>query len=238
MLMKRGICYGVSVGPGDPELITRKALEVINSSDVIFLPTYPKENCKVYQIIKGALPEISESKYICIDTKGMADPSLQADRYDTLACEVKKYLDDGKSVAFPALGEVSLYSTFFYVHERLISDGYMCETLSGVSSVQEIANRVGISLAQGDEEIHIFPNTEKLDERLCMPGTKVFMKPKGNFSETIGIIKEYVNEHTYANAYGVSNCGTDKETIATCADELDRLSGYMTVLIVKESGRK
>lgn len=231
--MNKGICFGVSVGPGDPELLTLKAVKVLMEADVIFLPSAPKENCKVYRIIKEALPDIDEDKYVCVVTGKMANPKMQGERYDTLACQVQKYLDDGKNVAFPALGEVCIYSTYFYVHERLVSNGYECRLLSGVSSIQEIADRLKISLAQDDTQIHIFPDTRDLEERLKVPGTKVFMKPKSDLQNTVQVIKEYVLRNQNTECYGMSNCGTDTEIIASGVDELHKLSGYMTVIIVK-----
>lgn len=231
--MKKGICYGVSVGPGDPELITIKAHRILNSADIIFLPSAPKENCKVYHIIKGAFQDIDEERIVCVDTKGMADPKVQSERYDILANEVSKLLDEGKNVAFPALGEVCLYSTYFYVHERLVNRGYECRLISGISSVQETANRLMFSLAQNDEQVHIFPDTNDFEEKVSMPGTKVFMKPKSDLEETVAKIKKYVENNSEAKAFGVSNLGTEKEIIASNVNELENLKGYMSVLIVK-----
>ena len=230
--MEKGICYGVSVGPGDPELLTIKAINQIKSSDIIFLPSYPKEDCRVYKIIKAALPEISEEKYRCINTKGMADPKTQDERYEILAKEVAGILDSGKTVAFPALGEVCLYSTYFYVHTRLVKMGYDCRLISGISSVQASFDKLLISMAQGDEQVHIFPDTKDLNSRLSMNGTKIFMKPKGNLEETIANIRKYSENHPDLRAYGISNYGNENEIIAGSIDELEKLSGYMTVIIV------
>lgn len=231
--MNKGKCYGVSVGPGDPKLITYKAGDILKSADVIFLPSAPKEKCRVYQIIKASEIDIPEDKFICVNTKEMADPSVQGERYDILTEKVSELLDKGYNVAFPALGEVCLYSTYMYVEMRLIHKGYVCENISGISSVQETANRLLISLAQGDEEVHIFPDTKNLATDLLAKGTKVFMKPKSNLDETIAKIKEYASNNTETEVYGISNCGCDNEIVAHNIDELNKLSGYMTVIIVK-----
>lgn len=228
-----GICYGVSVGPGDPELITKKAYGIIESSDVIFLPSSPKENCRVYQIIKGAFDDIDEDKFICIDTAPMADPKNQSERYDILAAEVSKLLDAGKKVSFPALGEVSIYSTYAYVHERLISKGYESKLISGISSIQEIADRLSMPLVMGDEQLHVFPDSDNINEKLKLSGTKIFMKPKGDLQDMVSIIKEHVSKTQESIAAGISNCGTAKEIVASRTEELCKLSGYMTVIIVK-----
>lgn len=231
--MSKGKCYGVSVGPGAPDLLTIRVVNTIRKADIIFLPSAPKETCKVYQIIKGALPDLDEDKYVCVETDKMADPKSQGERYDLLAKKVSEYLDKGLNVAFPALGEVCLYSTYMYVYVRLSNLGYECENISGVSSVQETANRMMISLAQGDEEVHVFPDTNNLKEKLHMPGTKVFMKPKGDLNSVISEIKEYVNSHPKTEAYGISRCGAENEVLAKSFKELDMLNGYMTVIIVK-----
>lgn len=236
--MNKGMCFGVSLGPGDPWLITFMAAKTIEQADVIFLPSAPKENCKVYKIIQDAISEglikdISDDKFVCIDTKPMADPKTQGDRYDILAKNVAKLLDEGKNVAFPALGEASLYSTYFYVHERLIERGYRLKVLSGISSVQEICDRLSIALAKGDEQVHIYPDTNELNERLKANGTKIFMKPKSDLAQTVRHIQEYIVRNPDTKAYGISNCGLENEIIAFNKDELDKLSGYMSVLIVK-----
>lgn len=231
--MKKGKCFGVSVGPGDPRLMTIKSRDIIDRADIIFLPSAPKENCRVYQIIKSGMPEISEDKYACVETAGMADPETQSKRYDILAENVAKYLDEGKDVAFPALGEVNLYSTYAYVFKRLKKLGYECENISGISSVQETCNRLLISLAEGKEQVHIFPDTDNIKEKLLMPGTKVFMKPKGDLDDTINTIIDFSKEHEGVSAYGISNCGTPNEIKADSVDDLRLLNGYMTVIIVK-----
>ena len=221
------------MGPGDPELMTLKAVNILKSADVVFLPSAPKENCRVYIILKAAMPDFDEEKIVCVDTDGMNDPKLQGERYDILAEHVSDFLDKGKTVAFPALGEVSLYSTYMYVCERLMASGYRCENVSGISSVQETVNRLNKALAEGDDQVHVFPDTKDIQSKLSMPGTKLFMKPKGNLPETVKIISEYIQSHPETEAFGISNCGTDKEIIAKDISSLSNLSGYMSVIIVK-----
>lgn len=233
-MSKKGICYGVSVGPGDPELITIRAFNTIKNADCIFLPNAPKEDCRVYQIIKGAFPEIDEKNIVCDMGSKMTNPSMAGERYDRLSKCVEEYLDDGYSVAFPALGAVALYSTFMYVHERLVRDGYTCELISGVSSIQETVRTFSMSIAQGDEEVHVFPDAENLNEKLSLNGTKVFMKPKGSLSDFTEKIVDYCINNPHAAAYGVSNLGTNKEIVAHGYGELCKLQGYMTVIIVKD----
>ena len=231
--MKKGTIYGVSVGPGNPLLLTQLAINTILSADIIFLPTAPKENCRAYKIIKAAIPEIDEEKILCVETADMANPELQGKRYDTLADEIKKLSDKGKSVAFLALGEVSLYSTFIYVQDRLLLAGYKVELVSGISSIQEAVNTLCTYIAKGDEEVHIFPNCNNMQEKLSYSGTKVFMKPKGELDNIIKEIELYANNRPDVKAFGVSQIGTENEIIADSVAELKKLKGYMTLFVVR-----
>ena len=61
-----GILYGIGVGPGAPELMTLKALRCIRESDVIILPSAPKEECYAYQIVRQVCPEVEQKEIICL----------------------------------------------------------------------------------------------------------------------------------------------------------------------------
>ena len=65
---RRGTLYGVSVGPGDPELMTLKAVRIIKESPVIALPNESLKDCVAYQIASQAVPEIAEKEILCLPT--------------------------------------------------------------------------------------------------------------------------------------------------------------------------
>ena len=230
--MDHGKCFGVSVGPGDKELITLEAISVIQSADVIFLPSFPKEDCKAYQIIKRIYPDI-DSKRLCPETFTMSrDASVMTRRHEEILGNAKTYLDEGLDVAFLTLGEVALYSTYLYIHELLIKQGYTSVLVSGISSVQAAAAKLGIALAIGADELHILPGVDNIEAKLAYDGTKVFMKTRKCLDEAINTIQKYVLETPGAWAMGVSNCGMEDERVARCASELTNLEGYFTILIV------
>jgi len=232
--LEKGICYGVSVGPGESELITYQAVKVIEKADVIFLPSFPKEECKAYIIAKGFMPEI-DKKEIFAETFTMSkDVKVMEERHAEIFNSVKNYLDQGMNVAFLTLGEVSLYSTYLYIHERLWSECYCSKLISGISSIQAICSKLSVPLALGDEEVHIFPNAKELHNKLMLPGTKIFMKSRVNLLETIDDIKSFCINNRGITAMGVSNCGMEGEVIAKSVEELHNLHGYFTVIIVKE----
>lgn len=231
--MHKPVSYGVSVGPGDKNQITLEAIEAIRKADVIFLPSFPKEECVAYKIIKNIMPDIDE-KELCPETFTMSkDVNVMHKRHEEIFANVKSCLDEGKSVAFLTLGEVVLYSTYLYIHEMLVEAGYNSVLVNGISSVQAICARLGNSLAMGKDEVHIFPNADNIEKKLTYDGTKVFMKTRRNLDEVIGNIQKHCKENPRVQVFGISNCGMQGQIIARSSEELSNLEGYFTVIIVK-----
>ena len=114
--MKDGILYGVGVGPGDPELLTCKAVRIIAQADVIALPAETKENCVAYRIARGAVKEIDEKEFLFIPMPMTKDRAVLKESHDNGARAVEACLREGKQVAFLTLGDVTVYSTYLYIH--------------------------------------------------------------------------------------------------------------------------
>lgn len=231
--MKKGICYGVSVGPGQENEITVNALKIIEEADCIFLPSFPKEECRAYIIIKKSMANIDEKELFCETFTMSRDVKVMQERHQEIFERTARLLDEGKRVAFLTLGEVGLYSTYLYIHDKLINAGYESKLISGISSVQAISDGLGIPLAIGNEDLHIFSSTDNLESKLATTGTKIFMKLKGDYTGVIATIQDFMAKNPGAEAYGISNYGMDGEVIADSADKLNLLSGYFTVIIVK-----
>ena len=236
--MKKGVCYGVSVGPGGEGLITLDAVKIIKDADLIFLPSSPRNECRAYVIARKSLPDIDEKEIISETFTMSRDSSVMTKRHDEIAANVMKQLDMGLNIAFLTLGEVGLYSTYMYIHDRLTAAGYRSVLVPGISSPQAALACLNMPLAIGDEEVHIFPDTDKISQRLNMSGTKIFMKPKGKLEDAVAAIRDYCRQNPEAVACGISNCGMTGEIIAWSADELCKLNGYFTLLVVKSAGVK
>lgn len=232
--MNKGICYGVSVGPGKSDYLTAEAINIIKRADVIVLPSFPKEECKAYQIVKD-LDFIDEKEIVCETFTMSKDASVKDDRHQEIFEKTVKMLDEGKDVAFLALGDVMLYATYEYIYEKLLAAGYESKFVPGITSIQAIAAKLNIPIAIDRQQVHIFPDSENIKQKLNAPGTKVFMKPKGSMDEMVSEIKLYVESHPGALACGVSNCDMPGEIIARDISEIHNLNGYFTVIIVKDS---
>ena len=171
-----GIFYGVSVGPGDPELMTLQAVRRLENCPVIAAPQTPKGGMLALDIAKGAV-ELSGKTILPLRFAMSLDPAVQKAAHIEAARAVKEYLDAGQDVAMLNLGDVSVYATFGYLQEILEAEGCKTVMLPGVTSFCAVAARLNTSLTGIDTPLHIVPGgCGALEECLAQPGAKVLMK--------------------------------------------------------------
>lgn len=229
--MKRGKLYGLGVGPGDPELMTIKAVRCIEECEVIAAPGVRMEESVAYQIARGACPGLDEKELVPVAMPMTKDPEILRKSHEAAADQIEKYLRQGKNVAFLTLGDTTIYSTYLYLHRRILEKGYEASLVSGVTSFCAAAARVCTGLAEGSEMLHIIPatfQTEKLDEILCQPGTKVLMKS----GKHMGRVREALMT-CGQQVIMVENCGMEQEKVYWSAEEIPQNAGYYSLIIVK-----
>ena len=117
-----GTFYGVSVGPGDPELMTLQAVRRLENCPVIAAPQTPKGGMLALDIAKGAV-DLSGKTILPLRFAMSLDPAVQKAAHIEAARAVKEYLDAGQDVAMLNLGDVSVYATFGYLQEILEAEG-------------------------------------------------------------------------------------------------------------------
>lgn len=225
----KGKLYGIGVGPGDPELMTLKAVRVINESAVVALPNKDKEKCVAYKIAKGAIPNIDEKEIININFYMTKDPELLKESHNLGADLVIEQLDAGKDVAFLTLGDPTVYSTYLYVHKIVLERGYDAEIISGIPSFCAASARLNRGLVEKSEELHVIPASYQIEESLGFPGTKVLMKSGSKISKVRDLVKERHN-----SAVMVENCGMENERIYENLDDVPEDASYYSLIIVKE----
>ena len=222
-----GTLYGVGVGPGDPELITLKAIRVIKQCSLIAIPANDKTTCLAYKIASSAVDIASKP---CIEipmpmTKNAAE--LEQSHING-ANTIAEYLKQGKDIAFLTLGDPTIYATYIYLHQKIETMGYETQIISGIPSFCAAAARLNIPLAEQSQELHIIPAAYQPEEALNLSGTKIFLK----IGSKMKWLKERLN-NTNDHIYAVENCGMPNERISTSAEKLDEKSGYYTLVIVK-----
>ncbi len=229
---RQGKLYGIGVGPGDPELLTLKALRLVRDCAVIAVPGKAIEESVAWKIVQGAYPALTEKESVAVPMPMVKDAAELAASHRQAATQLEALLKAGKDVAFLTLGDVTVYSTYLYVHRLVLADGYEAELINGVPSFCAAAARLNMGLVEQEEALHVLPATyaaSDLDELLAQPGTKVLMKSGRRFAE----VREKVLQSGQAVVM-VENCGMLDERVYAGAENLPAEAGYYTLLIVKE----
>jgi precorrin-2/cobalt-factor-2 C20-methyltransferase len=179
--VKAKILYGVGVGPGAPDLITLRAIQVLRSVDVVALPRASDwGESTAWKIAQPALAEITAEK-LFLTFPMNKDPERLRPALHKAMDAIGARLDAGKSVAFVTEGDPSLYSTFVYVagEARRRWPELPIEIVPAVSSPMAVAAVTGVPLADGLERIAIVPanyGVSDLDAILRAFDTVVLMK--------------------------------------------------------------
>ncbi|MBQ8983114.1 MAG: precorrin-2 C(20)-methyltransferase [Lachnospiraceae bacterium] len=243
--MKNGILYGIGVGPGDPELMTLKSVRLIEESDILFLPAKSREKCMAYRIAAQAVGHLAEKEYLCHEFPMVPDKEIMDQAHDEITKLLAEELVQGKTVAFLTIGDPSIYSTYSYIQERLVADGYEVKTVSGVPSFCAVAARLGIPLGLWAEEIHILSGYHKLSEQKSplnevlkqeYKGTRIYMK-SGRQLETLLHHLQVEMRCQEIQVYIITNCGLENETMMIIGPdtEIDVSDyRYMTTVIVTD----
>lgn len=234
-MRKRGTMaklYGIGVGPGDPELMTLLAVRIIGECAVIALPRSGQEINAAYTIAKGACPELDDKELLEVDMPMTRDKAELARNHDLAAERIIERLEAGKDVAFLTLGDPSIYSTYIYVHKRVLDRGYEAQIVPGIPSFCAVAARLNEGLTEAHEGLHIIPASyEGIEEALALSGTKVLMKS----GKSIGKIRGLVAAMEPApDVKMVERCGMEGERVFRSAEEIDENAGYFSILVVKD----
>jgi precorrin-2/cobalt-factor-2 C20-methyltransferase len=116
-----GTLYGVGIGPGDPELMTLKAVRIIRDCSVIVVPKSGDGERVALNIAAQAVPELGDKQLVELDMPMTRDPERLRTSHKAAADTIAGFLADGLDVAFITLGDPTIYSTYIYVH-RLVGD--------------------------------------------------------------------------------------------------------------------
>ena len=225
----KGKIYGVGVGPGDPELMSLKAVRLIRENNVIAVPGKEPKESVAYRIAAASVPEIAEKELVGIYMPMLKDRKLIEEEHRKGAAALEKLLDRGENVVYLTLGDPTVYCTFSYLQHILEADGYNVELVPGVPSFCAAAARLNLPLAEWDEPIHIIPAVHRTDSKLDLPGTYVLMKSASHMAE----IKKLLAE-SGRDVSAVENCGMESEKIYRSADDIPDDAGYFSLIVAKE----
>ncbi|MDN5347356.1 MAG: precorrin-2/cobalt-factor-2 C20-methyltransferase [Clostridia bacterium] len=230
-----GKFYGLGVGPGDPELLTLKALRVLQQVPVIAVPVSQRgEESLAFLVARPYLRP--EQEILSLFMPMSRDRNYLERAWDAAAGELIEKLKQGLDVAFLTLGDASLYSTYSYLMERIkiwLPEAEI-ETVPGITSFAAAAARLNLPLAKGDELLAIVPllkNPEELTRLLPIFPNLVLMKVARQYDAIVRVLQES-DRAKYAVL--VSRCGQDGEYFSRNLEAgIGKKQDYLSLIIVK-----
>jgi precorrin-2 C20-methyltransferase / precorrin-3B C17-methyltransferase len=186
-----GRLFGVGLGPGDPELITLKALRIIRQVQVVAYPMAKHGRSNARCIVSSELTsEQVELPMVYPITTESTDhlgeyEAMIAHFYDEMAVQIATHLSAGRDVAVLCEGDPFLYGSFMYLHDRL-AHRFSTEVIPGIPSVMAAAARLATPLVRRDSELRLLPATLSEDDlatRLNSHDAFAIMKLGRNFTK-------------------------------------------------------
>lgn len=223
----RGTLYGISVGPGDPELLTLKAVRILRDCPVVAAPRTPSGGMVALDIAARAV-DLEDKELLTLDFAMARDAQARGAAHSQAVEQLKKPLAQGRSVAVLNLGDVSLYGSFPYLARQLVAD-FPVEMIPGVPSFCAAASRFGISLTRMDRPLHLIPGgVEELTAAMPV-GTRVYMKSGRQLGKLLDRLEQ---EGVLPDAILVQNCGMAQERIFYGAAIKDAPPDYFSLVIL------
>ncbi len=230
-----GKLFGVGVGPGDPELVTIKAVRIIKNADIIFTAASTKNSYSL--AVEIATPYISPSTRIEKLSFPMTKDEKEVETaWIQNAKQISEQLQKGKNAVFITLGDPTTYSTFGYILKKMacIMPEADIETIPGITSFHAASARLNKTLVKGEESLLITSGAF---------GGEQILRNRG--VENIAIVKAYKNIKAINTALkqtgfdsqsvAVSKCGRKNEQIIDNIHELEtKKPDYWTLILASK----
>jgi len=213
--------YMVSLGPGDPELLTLKALNAFKECEVICVPTKSSDNSFTksisYKIVSEALNILNIQRKIVPVYSPM---HFKHEDWVKEADTVLKSFKEHKVVCFVTLGDAGVYSSIYYlldiIKEKNRNVYESCEVIAGVTSFSAASAKARKALCLGDEQLLIRP----INPRHEVKTTEILMRPRiGMDTKELGNGDFYTFENMYLKDAKIT------------PSKIDKVKKYMTLFI-------
>ncbi len=238
MTLTCGTLYGIGVGPGDPELITLKALKVLQRVPHIFASCSTKNNYSLaLNIVRSHLNGAGIEHLPFPMTR---DPQVLQEAWEKNAGRVLEVLASGSDAAFVTLGDPLTYSTFGYLLKTLkrLHPGLRIVTIPGITSYSAAAALTQTPLTEGEESFYLVSGAmgaARLREVIDRADNIVLLKTYRHFADIYRALKEL---DLLDRATCISRCGLDGETVVEDLKSVQPGSmPYLSMIIIKKKGR-
>ncbi|WP_032121521.1 cobalt-factor II C(20)-methyltransferase [Clostridium amazonitimonense] len=218
--------YGVGVGPGDKELLTIKAVNIIKNAQVVVVPSAMSGGKSIAH--ETAEEYISKDAEVLVKHFPMGSKDQEEKIYEAFKA-IEEKLMEGKDVVFLTIGDPFIYSTYIYLLKYVEEKGYETETVPGITSFCACASLAKEPLVIGDEPLLIVPanrlDTIK-DEQYI-----VIMKVYKIEEEVINFLEEKGYEYVY-----VKRAGREGQGVIRDREQILKEREYMSLIIAHKRG--
>ena len=229
----KGTLYGLGVGPGDPELITLKALRILGRTSVLAYPAPEEGESLVRSIVADHLDGRHEE--ICIRMPMVAARFPARDVYDRAAVELGRHLDAGRDVAMLCEGDPFFYGSFMYMFGRM-AEHHAVEVVPGVSSLMACAATLGAPLAARNDVLSVLPATlsnEVLGQRIRDVDAVAIIKVGRHLRRVRAVIE---GMGLTAHARYIEHATMASEKILPLADVAEGAAPYFSMILIHTRG--
>lgn len=224
-----GTLYGVGVGPGDPELLTLKAVRILQTTPVIAYPATPQGSAQARDI---AAAWLGGKREIPIVMPCMLDRGPANEGYDEAAVAIAGELTAGRDVAILCEGDPLFYGSFSYLLQRL-GDRFPCVVIPGVNSVSAAAAAAATPLITGDQRLTVIPATagdEVVREALLGSDSVAILKPGRHRPRLLELLRETGRA---GDALYIEQASRAAERIIRCIEDIPAAPGpYFALFLV------
>ena len=235
-----GRLIGASLGPGDPELITRRAWAALQSGARWLYPVKRAEDSSYALSIveRGGLAIPADAVELVFPMT--RDPEALAKAWARAAARTVELLREGRDLVFLVEGDASTFATFGHLARvvRELDPAVEVETIPGVSSFAAAAASSGLTLAEEDETLGIVPaayGVEVIDRLLGEFDTLVLMKIKPLLDEVIELLAQ---RNLLAHACFIEKVGApDERIVRDIASLREQSVNYLSLLLVHNPSR-
>jgi precorrin-2/cobalt-factor-2 C20-methyltransferase len=241
--MGNSTLYCVGCGPGDPDLLTLKAINIIKNAEVIYTPTARENKPSVaLSIVEKFLTKKTEVRQLVFPM--VKDYEKLREYWKTNAKEIAGAVRNGKKAVYLTVGDPSLYSTWIYIHKEMCENyrDIEIEIVPGITSIFSFSAEIKTPIGEGEEIIGIIPACYNLD-RLKIAAeccdTLVFLKDGRYFNNVIDILmKSSFPEDS--DVFIAEDVSTDNETLQkrklvdVAKNKNENNDKYFSIMIAKK----
>jgi precorrin-2/cobalt-factor-2 C20-methyltransferase len=228
-----GTLFGLGIGPGDPDLITLKALKLLQKAPVVAYPALEDGNSLARAIVAEHLPGDQKEITIRIPMVVEREPAQAA--YDIAANDLSKELEAGNDVAVLCEGDPFFYGSFMYLFGR-IAEKYAVEVVPGVSSLTACATALQSPLSARNDILTVLPAplvSATLKSRIEAADSIAIMKVGRHFDRVRSVIQDM---GLAGKARYIERATMDNQRIMPLEDVPADAAPYFSMILIHKRG--